>query len=182
MPALASRLPAPPFPHNAFISRFQLLIRIGARGLGDKSLRLTNTFCIILQLACNFPRGGRSGIVSTVHTENLLCVCCTYFCIPQYMTLKGLLLSSNPLDRIVSYCSKSFSSAIMATYNPSASEPVAEKPWHAVYPAPKTTAAVITRESLLTWMLEGKVAGKDFVLVDLRRTDFEVRPSVLLKT
>jgi len=29
-------------------------------------------------------------------------------------------------------------------------------------------------------MLEGKVAGKDFVLVDLRRTDFEVRPSVLI--
>ncbi|KAI9892620.1 MAG: hypothetical protein M1814_001313 [Vezdaea aestivalis] len=61
----------------------------------------------------------------------------------------------------------------MATRNLSVSEQVVEKPWHAIYPAPKTTAAVITRESLLSWMLEGKVAGKDFVLVDLRRTDFE---------
>ena len=68
----------------------------------------------------------------------------------------------------------------MATSNPTVGEPIAEKPWHAAYPAPKTTAAVITRESLLSWMLEGKVAGKDFVLVDLRRTDFEVRPSVLI--
>lgn len=31
----------------------------------------------------------------------------------------------------------------------------------------------MTRETLLSWMQEGKVAGKDFVLVDLRRTDFE---------
>ncbi|MCJ1409510.1 hypothetical protein MMC19_003591 [Ptychographa xylographoides] len=61
----------------------------------------------------------------------------------------------------------------MATRNLSVGEEVVEKPWHAAYPAPKTTAAVITRESLLSWMLEGKVAGKDFVLVDLRRTDFE---------
>jgi len=68
----------------------------------------------------------------------------------------------------------------MATTNLSIGERVVEKPWHAAYPAPKTTAAVITRESLLSWMLEGKVAGKDFVLVDLRRTDFEVRPSVLI--
>jgi hypothetical protein len=96
------------------------------------------------------------------------------------MTLKGLLLNSKLLYRIANYCSKSSSSAIMATSNPSVGEPVAEKPWHAAYPAPKTTAAVITRESLLSWMLEGKVAGKDFVLVDLRRTDFEVRPSVLI--
>ncbi|KAH6714563.1 Rhodanese-like domain-containing protein [Leptodontidium sp. MPI-SDFR-AT-0119] len=88
------------------------------------------------------------------------------------MTLKGLLFNAKLLYRIANYCSKS-SSAIMATSNPSVSEPVAEKPWHAAYPAPKTTAAVITRESLLSWMLGGKVAGKDFVLVDLRRTDFE---------
>ena len=51
----------------------------------------------------------------------------------------------------------------------------AEKPWHAAYPAPKTIASAISRETLLSWMLEGKVAGKDFVLVDLRRTDYEVR-------
>jgi hypothetical protein len=96
------------------------------------------------------------------------------------MTLKGLLFNSKPLYRIAKYCSKSSSSAIMATSNHSVGEPVVEKPWHAAYPAPKTTAAVITRETLLSWMLEGKVAGKDFVLVDLRRTDFEVRPTVLI--
>ncbi|KAI9801622.1 MAG: hypothetical protein M1825_003301 [Sarcosagium campestre] len=61
----------------------------------------------------------------------------------------------------------------MATRNLNISEQVVEKPWHAAYPVPKTLAAVITRESLLSWMLEGKVAGKDFVLVDLRRMDFE---------
>ncbi|PVH68964.1 hypothetical protein DL98DRAFT_440056 [Cadophora sp. DSE1049] len=61
----------------------------------------------------------------------------------------------------------------MATSNPSVGDRTPEKPWHAAYQAPKTTAAVITREDLLSWMSEGKVAGKDFVLVDLRRTDFE---------
>ncbi|KAH6714567.1 Rhodanese-like domain-containing protein [Leptodontidium sp. MPI-SDFR-AT-0119] len=61
----------------------------------------------------------------------------------------------------------------MATSSPSVGDPVPEKPWHAAYPAPKTTAAVITCEDLLSWMSEGNVAGKDFVLVDLRRTDFE---------
>jgi arsenical-resistance protein 2 len=51
----------------------------------------------------------------------------------------------------------------------------AEKPWYAAYPAPKVAASVITRETVLSWMLKGKVGGKDFVLVDLRRMDYEVR-------
>jgi arsenical-resistance protein 2 len=63
----------------------------------------------------------------------------------------------------------------MATSNPSVVEPTAEKPWHAAYPPPKTTAPAITHETLLSWMVEGKEAGKDFVLVDLRRTDHEVK-------
>lgn len=50
-----------------------------------------------------------------------------------------------------------------------------EKPWHAAYPAPKNTAASVTREVVLSWIQNGKTAGQDFVLVDLRRTDFEVR-------
>jgi hypothetical protein len=115
---------------------------------------------------------------SCAHIENLHCVCYTYFCISQYMTLKGLQFNTKLLFPIGNYCCKSSSSASMATSNPSVSEPAVEKPWHAAYPAPKTIAAVITRESLLSWMLEGKIAGKDFVLVDLRRTDFEVRPNV----
>ncbi|PSS25899.1 hypothetical protein M430DRAFT_134786 [Amorphotheca resinae ATCC 22711] len=45
-------------------------------------------------------------------------------------------------------------------------------PWHANLPAPKSTAASISRQDLLTWFSE-KTVGKDFVLVDLRRTDYE---------
>jgi arsenical-resistance protein 2 len=48
------------------------------------------------------------------------------------------------------------------------------KPWHAAYPAPRNAASWVTRQTLLSWMKKGKVAGGDFVLVDLRRTDFEV--------
>lgn len=69
----------------------------------------------------------------------------------------------------------------MAANKPCDGEKVVEKPWYSAYPAPKTTAATITRKTLLSWMSEGKVAGKDFVLIDLRRVDFEVRPSVLLR-
>ena len=49
-----------------------------------------------------------------------------------------------------------------------------EKPWHAAFPAPRNTAASITREEVLQWMREGKEPGKDYVLVDLRRNDHEV--------
>lgn len=63
----------------------------------------------------------------------------------------------------------------MATSNlTSNNEPSAEPPWHAGYPAPKTAAASLSRADLLQWFREGKQAGKDFVLVDLRRADFEV--------
>ncbi|KAH6681346.1 Rhodanese-like domain-containing protein [Halenospora varia] len=48
-----------------------------------------------------------------------------------------------------------------------------EKPWHAAYPPPVLSAAVIKREELLGWVNEGKVAGRDYVLVDLRRVDYE---------
>ncbi|EHL03185.1 hypothetical protein M7I_0695 [Glarea lozoyensis 74030] len=61
----------------------------------------------------------------------------------------------------------------MTTSNPGLGAKEVEKPWHAAYPAPKTTAAVITRDKLLSWLNQGLVAGVDFVLVDLRRTDFE---------
>lgn len=50
----------------------------------------------------------------------------------------------------------------------------AELPWHAAYPAPRGAASSILREELLQWIREGKQAGKDFLLVDLRRTDYEV--------
>lgn len=47
-------------------------------------------------------------------------------------------------------------------------------PWHAAYPAPKATPNTLPRQELLQWFREGKQAGRDFVLVDVRRTDFEV--------
>ncbi|KAJ5827191.1 hypothetical protein N7447_003954 [Penicillium robsamsonii] len=49
----------------------------------------------------------------------------------------------------------------------------AELPWHAAYPAPRSAAPSISREELLQWIKDGKQAGKDFILVDLRRTDYE---------
>jgi hypothetical protein len=64
--------------------------------------------------------------------------------------------------------------ANMATNNPNIVKVEIAKPWHAAYPAPKESASAITRGTLLSWMLNGKTASKDFVLVDLRRTDFEV--------
>ncbi|OAA68219.1 Rhodanese-like protein [Niveomyces insectorum RCEF 264] len=50
----------------------------------------------------------------------------------------------------------------------------APPPWHAAYPAPKLLAAAISREAVLG-MLNGSkdTAGRDFVLVDLRRNDHE---------
>ncbi|KAG0155256.1 Rhodanese-like [Penicillium digitatum] len=49
----------------------------------------------------------------------------------------------------------------------------AELPWHAAYPSPRGAAPSISREELLQWIQEGRQAGKDFILVDLRRTDYE---------
>ena len=49
-----------------------------------------------------------------------------------------------------------------------------ESPWYAAYPAPTVAASVITRETVMSWMRAGRLPGKDFVLVDLRRADYEV--------
>ncbi|KAI9376083.1 Rhodanese-like domain-containing protein [Aspergillus egyptiacus] len=49
-----------------------------------------------------------------------------------------------------------------------------EIPWHAAFPTPRTTEpASLPRETVLHWLREGKKPGVDFLLVDLRRTDFE---------
>jgi arsenical-resistance protein 2 len=50
-----------------------------------------------------------------------------------------------------------------------------QKPWHAAYPKPVSTAVFLPQETVLEWMESGeKVPGRDFVLVDLRRMDHEV--------
>lgn len=48
-------------------------------------------------------------------------------------------------------------------------------PWHQAYPPPTVTdPPSVSRQELLQLFREGKVAGRDFVLVDLRRNDHEV--------
>jgi hypothetical protein len=58
--------------------------------------------------------------------------------------------------------------------------PSVEIPWHAAYPAPNVVAPSLSRQELLGWFCKGKSVGRDFVLVDLRRTDFEVRSSPII--
>ncbi|KAL2210150.1 Rhodanese-like protein [Sarocladium strictum] len=49
-----------------------------------------------------------------------------------------------------------------------------EAPWHAKYPAPKYAPGEISREEVLAMLKDpSQVAGRDFVLVDVRRNDFE---------
>lgn len=51
-----------------------------------------------------------------------------------------------------------------------------DTPWHSAYPAPRNkNPASITRVQLLKDLDAGQQSGKDFLLIDLRRTDFEVR-------
>lgn len=62
----------------------------------------------------------------------------------------------------------------MATEGKAAEGTSGEVPWHAAYPEPRTkNLPKITREELLDRMKRGEKSGKDFVLVDVRRTDFE---------
>lgn len=55
----------------------------------------------------------------------------------------------------------------------------AATPWHAAYPSPLCkTPAAMTRQEVLNMIKDGKnIAGKTYVLVDLRRTDHEVAPT-----
>ncbi|KAL5333256.1 Rhodanese-like domain-containing protein [Aspergillus crustosus] len=62
-----------------------------------------------------------------------------------------------------------------------------ETPWHASFPTPiTTTPASLPRETLLAWLQPGpesRTPASDFLLVDLRRNDFEggtIRGSVNL--
>jgi arsenical-resistance protein 2 len=55
----------------------------------------------------------------------------------------------------------------------------AATPWHAAYPSPLCkTPAAMTRQEVLNMIKDSKnIAGKNYVLVDLRRTDHEVAPT-----
>jgi hypothetical protein len=48
--------------------------------------------------------------------------------------------------------------------------------WHSAYPQPRNeTPNVVTRKAVLGWLKDGQKPGVDFLLIDLRRTDHEVR-------
>lgn len=53
-------------------------------------------------------------------------------------------------------------------------------PWYAAFPEPQSDLMNISRAEVLEMLKgsTGEVVGKDFVLVDLRRNDFEVRDGV----
>jgi hypothetical protein len=58
-------------------------------------------------------------------------------------------------------------------------------PWHTAYPAPDCEPTAISREDVLEMLKandDEAGSGKDFVLVDLRRTDHEVHSLGLLHT
>ena len=54
------------------------------------------------------------------------------------------------------------------------------KPWYEAYPEPSTkTPPTISRQELLKWINEGKLAGKDFIVVDVRGKDHVVHSPLL---
>ncbi|KAK4247912.1 Rhodanese-like domain-containing protein [Corynascus novoguineensis] len=59
----------------------------------------------------------------------------------------------------------------MATADTTAS--AAAAPWYAAYPAPKSEVVTISREEVLDLLKSTPLEKRDFVLVDLRRNDFE---------
>lgn len=84
------------------------------------------------------------------------------------------------LDLPVSLCSFTRThltkmSTVTATTGPT------PKPWHAAYPAPRNSQpAGLGREKVLAMLKAESSSPRDFLLVDLRRTDHEVRPSFSL--
>jgi arsenical-resistance protein 2 len=51
----------------------------------------------------------------------------------------------------------------------------AADPWHAKYPVPTSTPGGISQEHVLAMLKSPSlIAGKDYLLVDVRRNDFEV--------
>ena len=69
---------------------------------------------------------------------------------------------SSPLDRFT------------MTNLVSSSDPTHEQPWYAAYPKARSEPESVSHTQVLD-MLTQSTAGEKFVLVDLRRTDYEVR-------
>ncbi|KAJ5257228.1 hypothetical protein N7478_013332 [Penicillium angulare] len=62
----------------------------------------------------------------------------------------------------------------MSDPSKNATTDAAVQPWHAAYPDPKSTVPSVSRAEVLNWLRDGRQSGKDFVLVDVRRTDHEL--------
>lgn len=53
-------------------------------------------------------------------------------------------------------------------------------PWYEAYPEPSTKSPpTISRQELLKWINEGKLAGKDYIVVDVRGKDHVVYAALL---
>lgn len=62
-------------------------------------------------------------------------------------------------------------------------QPEAEVPWHSAFPAPRKQSPLsISRFEVLQLVKNVDEPGKDFVLVDLRRMDHEVKSTLLCKS
>ena len=62
-----------------------------------------------------------------------------------------------------------------ASHEPTDQHAFTDSPWHAAYPTPKNRIpAIITRQEILSMLRAAGKPQKDFILVDLRRTDHEV--------
>ncbi|KAG8967333.1 hypothetical protein FRC03_010178 [Tulasnella sp. 419] len=83
--------------------------------------------------------------------------------------LDGNSATSSPAPSVIS---------LSSTVNETSKYPVTEVPacvqlpWHAVFPAPRSTPAYATAADLAS-MVRNLTAGKDYVIVDVRRADFE---------
>ena len=62
----------------------------------------------------------------------------------------------------------------MASQQQAPDAPAKPSPWHAIFPTPKAQLPSITPEALAELIRSDRVPGKDYIVVDVRRTDFEV--------
>jgi hypothetical protein len=53
-----------------------------------------------------------------------------------------------------------------------------EQPWYSAYPAPRSENQTITAAAVLELLKAGSPSEQRFVLVDVRRADFEVREPI----
>ena len=62
-----------------------------------------------------------------------------------------------------------------ASNEPNSQHAAIDAPWHAAYPTPKNhSPETISRQEILGLLRGAEKSQKDFVLIDLRRTDHEV--------